>query len=438
MHQLAGSGGAEDSGGAAGAEHPGGAGVGGVGLDEVGGAGGELTGVGGTLAGAGGELTGVGGEGGAAPAPPIQGNITVDNLPQQGSVGFVLVGHEYELFKKEGAADTSIAFIAPDGKTAYGWYRNSPVSDPTNVDVAFSLDLTTGTFSDIPFTDSRASIIRGGNGGKLVGKMILMNATPDDRSDDLRRGFIYDVDTQQLELVERAGYGDIGFTAINASGIVTGFNDFGALGFVYENGQFVDLVNDSAYRLFPFAITSDQTIVGAWGGTEDDWFEETKGVGFVAEPTEAGGYDSEPFPFEGYAAGYLTGLNDAGAFCGTGYRTVNSYRTLLRGSSLSAAAESVPFPADYEPFPTGIAPNGLIFGQAMAVEVKKECAGHGTLSGDTCNCDSDYELDPVDSKNCIAVGAPCSGHGHEHGPGECHCDAGFKNPIGDESQCVPS
>ena len=77
-------------------------------------------------------------------------------------------------------------------------------------------------------------------------------------------------------------------------------------------------------------------------------------------------------------------------------------------------------------------------GQAMAVEVKKECAGHGTLVDDSCDCDTDYELDPVDAKNCIAVGAPCSGHGHEHGPGDCHCDAGFKNPIGDKSQCVPS
>lgn len=46
----------------------------------------------------------------------------------------------------------------------------------------------------------------------------------------------------------------------------------------------------------------------------------------------------------GYVAGYLTGLNDSRAFCGTGY-SANSYRTLLRGSSLSATPESVPFPA---------------------------------------------------------------------------------------------
>jgi hypothetical protein len=381
---------------------------------------------------------GDGAPGGVAPELRIEGNISVDDLPEHGSVAFVLVGSRYRLFKKEGAEDTSIAFIAPDGRTAYGWYRDKPITDPTNVDVAFSLDLTTGEFSDVPFVDSRATIVRGGNGSTLVGKMILMNGTPEDTTDDLRRGFIYDVETQQLELVERKGHDDIGFTAINESGVIAGFNDFGALGFVYAKGQFTDLVSENAYRLFPFAITNDQTIVGAWGSTEDDWFEETQGAGFVARPAESEGYEAERFPLEGYAAGYLTGLNESGAFAGTGYRTANSYRTLVRGSRLSETPESVPFPAHYEPFPTGIAPSGLIYGQATAVEIEKDCAGHGTLSDGTCNCDPDYELDPVDPENCIAIGAPCNGHGHEHAAGDCHCSSGFKSPAGDKSQCVPS
>jgi hypothetical protein len=380
------------------------------------------------------------GAGGRAdePGAAIRGNIGIDDLPDHGSVAFVLVGERYQMFKKEGAADTSIAFIGPDGTTAYGWYRDRPVSDPTNKDVAFSLDLTTGVFTDIVFEGSRASIVRGGNGSRLVGKMILMNGTPDDKTDDLRHGFIYDLETKALELVSRDGYTDIGFTSINSDGVVTGFNDFGALGFVYEGGEFFDLVNPQAYRLFPFAITTNGTIVGAWGSTEDDWFEELKGDGFVARPAAPDGYETERVPLQGYLAGYLTGLNDAGAYCGTGHKTANSYRVLLRGASLSDAPEAVPFAKGFEPFPTGLTQSGLIYGQAMAVEVEKDCAGHGVPSGDTCTCEDGYQVDPVDPKNCISNSAKCSGHGHEHEAGNCHCDAGFKNPIGDKTKCIPS
>lgn len=167
-------------------------------------------------------------------------------------------------------------------------------------------------------------------------------------------------------------------------------------------------------------------------------YEETKGFAFVAKPNTVGEYQAERLELTGYIAGYLTGINDAGAFCGTGFKTESSYRVLLRGEDLGEPPSSVPFAPDYEPFPTGITNDGVIFGQATAVEVRKDCAGHGSVSGTMCVCDDDYELDPYDALSCLAVGAACSGHGHEHEPGECHCDAGFKNPIGNPSECVPS
>jgi len=353
-------------------------------------------------------------------------------------VAFVLVGNDYALFKKEGAEDTSISYISPDNKLAYGWYRDKPFDDPTNIDTAFSLDLATGEFTDIPFEDSRASIVRGGHGQTLVGKMILMNHTPETRDDDKRMGFIYDLVTKKLELVERAGHYDTGFTALNAAGLITGFNNFGELGFVYDKGEFQDLGHPDAFRLFPFAITSDNVIVGAWGNTADDYYEETKGAGFVAKPAEPSGFEAEKYEIPGYVAIYLTGLNDAGAFCATGFKSENSYRVLLRGASLESDATVVPFARDYEPFPTGINQGGWIFGGATAVEVKKDCAGHGDVVGEVCACDAPYESDPYDAKNCIPIGAVCNGHGHEHLAGECHCESGFKNPVGDKSKCVPS
>lgn len=392
--------------------------------------------------GAGGQVTGGADAGGAAgasgsPLKPI-GNIEADYLPSHGSVAFVLVGDEYVLFKKEGAEDTSISFIAPDNLHAYGWYRSKPITDPTNVDVAFSLNLQTGEFTDLSFEDSRASIVRGGHGHTLVGKMILMNHTPDTTADDQRLGFVYDLETEELQLVGRDGHSDTGFTAINGAGVITGFNDFGEVGFVYSEGEFRDLTHPDAYRLFPFAITDDSTIVGAWGRTAEDWFDETKGLGFVAKPAAGGGFLTEEYVVPGFAAIYLTGLNDHGAFCGLGHQTTGSSRVLLRGARLGGNAEVVPFPHDYEPFPTGINEAGWVFGQAMAVEAEKECAGHGVLVGAACECDDAYEVDPYDAAICIAVGAACSGHGHEHEAGNCHCDAGFKNPVGEKSKCVPS
>ncbi len=423
---------------------------GGTGASDVGGrsgagtsgAGSDAIGEGGAAGGAAGSDESSAGEAGAAGGndsePSIVGNIDGDELPDHGSVAFLLIHDKYRLFKKEGAEDTSISFVADDGKFAYGWYRLKPIDDPGSVDTAFALDLSSGEFKDMLFDDSRASIVRGGNGRKLVGKMILMNKTPDTKSDDRRLGFIYDLDSHKLQLIGREGHSDTGFTAINSSGVITGFNDFGEIGFVYEGGAFHELTAPNAYRLFPFAITSDKTIVGAWGDTADDWFDELRGSGFVARATPGGSYDGQKYVLAGYSAMYLTGLNDAGAFCGTAHATDTSYRVLVRGSALGKAPEVVPFTANYEPFATGIDERGWIFGQAMAVVEKKDCAGHGRLMGAACACDSGYQLDAYDMTNCIALGAVCNGHGHEHEVGVCHCDSGFKNPVGDKSHCTPS
>jgi len=64
----------------------------------------------------------------------IPGNLAMDELPSQGSVAFVLVGDSYSVYKRENAYDTSISYISPDAKMAYGWYREKSDEESSSVD----------------------------------------------------------------------------------------------------------------------------------------------------------------------------------------------------------------------------------------------------------------------------------------------------------------
>lgn len=372
-----------------------------------------------------------------APSPSVEGNIERDGFPKAGSVAFVLVGSKYHFFQAGSSVDTSISYISPDGTTAYGWYRDKPLSDPTNRDTAFSLNLHTGRFTPIPFEDSRASIVRGGNGTKLVGKMIFENGTPEDKKDDLRRGFLFDTVTKKSELVKRDGYSDIGFTAINSAGVITGFNDFGELGFIYADGKFTDLKHPDAYRLFPFAINDAGVIVGVWGKTEADWFEEGASPSFIASRKADGSIDVKKYELAGYAGVDLTGLNNKGQFCGNAYKKTDSVAVVIRGASLTSEVEFVPIDGKVQPFATGIDERGWISGQLFILDEVKVCGGHGALNSDSCTCDTGYLVDAYDKKNCIPLNAECNGHGHTHADAKCHCDQGFRQNPDNKAQCLP-
>jgi len=384
---------------------------------------------------------GTGGAGGSGTdvAQPcdIPGNIGPEELPDHGSVAFVIVDGAYRFIKKPAAEDTSIAFIDSRCEYAYGWSRDKPFDDDTSRESSWVLDLSTMSFTDIDIRGASWVVLRNGlDDGTVVGKLSIDNGTPEDSSDDESRGFIHDVATGQTQLVARTGFSDIGFTSINEAGVVVGFNDFGSQGFTWADGTFRDLNHDEAFRLFPFQVSATGTIVGFWGESEETWYESAVNPAFIAEMS-----DEElvvrRFALDGYSGTGLTGLNAAGSIAGIAYASPTSLPVVFHADSVEAAPIFHPLLGDMEPFPTGISASGVIHGQVFLLEEPRPCGGHGTPDGETCVCDDGFDVDPYDAANCLPPDPECSGHGHLHGD-TCHCDDGFKKDPDDAARCVPN
>jgi len=375
-------------------------------------------------------VTGAGGAGADVVDPcDFEGNIGTDELPATGSVGFVIHDGRYRFVKQPSMEDTSVTFISENCDYAYGWSRDKPWNDVSALESSWKLNIETMEFTTLEIPGTVRSVLRGAlEDGRVVGKAWIEDGTS--------HGFIYNVETDEVELVVREGFGDIGFTSINSNGLVVGFNDFGTQGFVFDDGTFHDLNHDDAYRLFPFQVNSHGTIVGFWGLSEDSWYDNSVNPAFVARPSG----DTclpELFELEGQNSTGLTGLNESGAIAGLAYASATSLPVVFSAESVDDAPTFYPLGSDVEPFPTGISETGLVHGQTFILAEPPPCGGHGTPDGDTCVCDENYEIDPYDAANCLAPGAECSGHGHLHGD-ECHCDAGFKKSSTDASMCVPS
>lgn len=308
---------------------------------------------------------------------PLTGFVEAADLPTHGSAGFVLMDGAYHFIQAPGAEDTSIAALDEVAGIAYGWSRDLPVDDPLAVESSWVLDLSTGEFTPITIEDTNWVVVRGMSpSGQLVGKLSDDAGTPDDDTDDGSRGFIHDLATGSTTRVAREGYEDIGFTAINGSGVIAGFNDFGTVGFLYVDGGFIDLTHPDAYRLFPFQIADDVTIVGFWGTDEETWY--LNGV----SPSFVGHWDGESVTVERYAVpGFtgtgLTALNDAGMIGGLVYPTPESVPVVFLAQDTSRMPELHPLPAHLSPFLTGITESGIGFGQVGLSEPVE-----ATVSGD--------------------------------------------------------
>lgn len=299
---------------------------------------------------------------------PLAGFVEAADLPTHGSAGFVLMDGAYHFIQAPGAEDTSIAALDEAAGVAYGWSRDLPVDDPLAVESSWVLDLATGEFTPIAIEDTNWVVVRGAStGGRLVGKLSDDAGTADDDTDDTSRGFIHDLATGATTRIVRDGYEDIGFTAINDDGVIAGFNDFGTVGFLYVDGEFIDLTDPDAYRLFPFQIADDGTIVGFWGTDEDTWYVNG------ANPSFVGRWDGESVTVERYAVpGFsgtgLTALNDAGMIGGMVYDTPESVPMVFLAQDASRLPELHPLPAHLSPFLTGITDGGIGFGQVDLAE----------------------------------------------------------------------
>lgn len=290
------------------------------------------------------------------------GNLSIEAVPEEGSVGFIIAGAEVHLFKMPGILDTSINHIGPDGTRAYGFYR-----DPVEGDHGFELDLITNTFSKLALPGARFTIVRGGHGNKLVGKLADENGTPEDPDDDVRKAFIYDTTTKELDVYTREGYSDIGFTSMNQDGVITGFNDFGTKGFIYKDGTFIDLDVPDAFRLFPFQVNASGQFVGFWGLTADTWFDNSMNPAFVGQFVGSA-YSISRYDFPGATGTGLTGIAQDGRIVGLAYSSHQSRPVLFTAASSDALPRVIPLPQNLEPFPVGIDGRGWIFGQLFLHE----------------------------------------------------------------------
>ncbi|MCG8556953.1 MAG: hypothetical protein MJD61_16960 [Proteobacteria bacterium] len=368
---------------------------------------------------------------------PLRGNIRADALPSNGSVGFIVTDQGYELFRRPGWNSTSINFVDSERRYAYGWSRDKHYSDPTATTQSWRLDLATRTFETLEIPGAIWSVMRGGReDGTVVGKLKHDNGTPNDTTDDVRYGFIHSWQNGETTLVAREGFDDIGFTDINDEGVVVGFNDFGTLGFIYRNGAFEDLTAPGAFRLFPFQISDEGTIVGFMGLAPDSWYFNQINPGFTAQLT-GDGYTVTRYQIAGASGTGLTALNERGDLGGVYYPQETSIPIPFRVAEGASAPEFFPFQAGpFEPFVTGMTEDGLLHGEIYILDEPQVCGGHGSLEGNVCVCDAGYEVDPVDPENCIELNAECSGHGHLHGD-VCHCDSGFVPDPNDKGACVP-
>lgn len=366
----------------------------------------------------------------------IAGNLDATEIPEHGSVAFVIVDGAYRFIQQPGMEDTSISYIDSRCERAYGWSRDLPFDDEAAVETSWVLDLATMTFTTLSIPDTNWVVLRNGlDDGRVVGKLSYTNGTADP-GDDATRGFIHDVASGETELTVREGFSDIGFTGLNEEGVVIGQNDFGTQGFLYADGAFDDLDDAEAFRLFPFQINRGGTVVGFWGVSAETWWDNSVNAGFVATPSPEG-LIVRRYDLDGQSGVGLTGLTDDGQLVGLAYATSSSLPVVFHAADAESAPTFFPLTGELEPFPTGVSERGVIHGQAFILEEPRPCGGHGTLEGDTCRCDEGFELDPHDMTNCVAPDAECSGHGHLHGD-ECHCDPGYRQDPADMMACIPS
>lgn len=331
----------------------------------------------------------------------IQGNTTLEGLPDSGSSAFVIVDGEYRFIRRPGAEDTSISYIDSTCERAYGWSRDKPFTDDTAVETSWVLDLATLEFTDIEIPGARWTVVRNAlDGGAVVGKLSVDGGTPDDSSDDESRGFIHDPVTGTTELFAREGFFDIGFTAINSAGVVVGFNDFGTQGFSLADDVYSDLDHPDAYRLFPFQISSDGTIVGFWGVDENTWFDNSVNPAFIATPA-GDSVQVAKYEIAGRTGTGLTGLNEAGQLAGIAYSAATSLPVVFTSAAADTPPRFYPLPGSVEPFATGISATGLVYGQVFIVEEPRECSGHGTVADGVCDCDEGYQADSGDPQACV-------------------------------------
>jgi len=337
-----------------------------------------------------------------APDPcDIQGNTTLEELPDSGSAAFVLVDGDYRFIRRPGTEDTSISYIDSTCQFAYGWSRDKPFSDDTAIETSWILNLDTLEFTDIEIPGAVWTVVRNAlDSGLVVGKLSFDNGTPDEPMDDESRGFIHNPATGDTDMYARDGFFDIGFTAINEDGTVVGFNDFGTQGFSWAGDEFSDLDDPEAYRLFPFQISSNGTIVGFWGLDENTWFDNSVNPAFIATPSDTGP-QVQKYELDGRTGTGLTGLNEAGQLAGIAYSATTSLPVVFTAESAEAAPVFYPLPGSVEPFATGISETGVVYGQTFILEEPRECGGHGTATESGCDCDEGYESGAGDTPTCV-------------------------------------
>lgn len=301
---------------------------------------------------------------GVAPPPAPAGTLGLEDLPSSGSVGFILADGEFTFYAVPESTGTSINHLGVDGRRAYGWYAGEDQPEQ-----GFELHLETGVYEPIAFPDTRFAVVRGGHGSLLVGKLADDSGTTDDPDDDVRKGFVYDTQSGELETFVREGYDDIGFSSLNAQGVITGFNDFGSQGFLFVDGEYIDLDDPAAYRLFPFQINDAGQFVGFWGTSEETWYDNTQNPSFVGALDGESVAAIQRYEFPGYSGTGLAGINAAGVMAGIAYPTAASRPVVFTTKALDALPQVHRLPEHLEPFVVGIDQRGWVYGQVFIHEL---------------------------------------------------------------------
>jgi hypothetical protein len=339
-------------------------------------------------------LSGCGDGTGPGDAGPetIRGNVTLEELADLGAVGFIVVAEDYHFFAVPGQGETAITAIDPERFVAYGWSRTTPESN----DRGFVLDLRTNTFETVQVPGVDRTIVRGADGRRRIVGLANVRSTSDSY------GFVYDLATGQVTEVRRPGFSQGAVTDLNDAGVMVGYNDFGAVGYVLQDDAFTTLEAPGAGRLFPIEINEAGTIVGLWGEPEN-WWDVSRG--FIA--TRSGsGFSVQAYQIPGGHLTTLNGVNDDGMLAGTYYpEGIEGLPRVFTATGPSATPRTHPTPdANLEPWVDGLDNLGRIFGHVIIRHVPnnpEECGGHGHLHGTECHCDSGYKQDPADPGMCI-------------------------------------
>ncbi len=327
-------------------------------------------------------------------ARSIRGNITLDAVAELGAVGFIVVDENYHFFAVPGQGETAITAVDPERFVAYGWSRTTPESN----DRGFVLDLRTNTFQTVQVPGVDRTIVRGADKRKRVVGLANVRSTSDSY------GFVYDLTTGHVTEVRRPGFSQGAVTDLNEAGVMIGYNDFGAVGFVFRDNTFTTLEAPGAGRLFPIEINEAATIVGLWGEPEA-WWDVSRG--FIATPSGSG-FAVQPYQIPGGHLTTLNGINDSGMLAGTYYPDgIEGLPRVFMANSPSALPRTYPTPdANVEPWVDGLDNLGRVFGHAIVRHVPnapEECGGHGHLHGTQCHCDTGYKQDTNDPGMCVPV-----------------------------------